>query len=206
MVIKIKKSEKKLIVGVLIAIVLIAIFVAGFLAGRKPVRSLIEPETEEKTLIYEKEETEPSPWLKEHSFKAQNYTSDNIGLQRFTFNYSPELEIVVSDESMDSRRIRVKPLGEEVEESYYISLDEPGQSLGEGIRTEKEGEVVYLGNNKYTKHNVYYEPENRVVMVIYDPQPPLELGNIFISWWDTTRKQEALAEAEIILKTLRLAE
>lgn len=123
--------------------------------------------------------------------------------KKFTFSYSPKLEVVVKDAYQPSRRIKLKPIGEEIEESYYISVDEPGQSLGEGISIDKPGEPAWFGGNQYTKHNVYYDPENKLVMVIYDPKPALELGDIYVSWWKEARREEALDQAKIILETLK---
>lgn len=141
--------------------------------------------------------------LNQYIFTAKNYVSKDPSLQKFTFNYSPVLEVVVKDANLASRRIKLKPVGEEIEESYYISLDEPGQSLGEGIRVDKPGEEVSFGENRYYRLNVYYDLENKLVMVIFDPQSPLELGDIYVSWWDEGRREEALREAKIILESLR---
>ncbi|MCJ7740877.1 hypothetical protein MUP32_06235 [Candidatus Microgenomates bacterium] len=196
--------NKKLFLRIIFLIGIVGLFFLGiFLASQLTAREkssslpslpIPSPQTKTKTATQN---------LKQYTFTAQNYVSQDPSRQKFTFSYSPKLEVVVRDANQPSRRIKLKPIGEEIEESYYISLDEPGQSLGEGIKVDKPGEQIWFSDNQYTKHNVYYEAENRLVMVIYDPKPALALGDIFVTWGKETRKNEALDQAKIILETLK---
>lgn len=195
--------DKKFFLRIGLAIFIIGIFIAGIIIGFK-----IRPSSykEESLPTYEQEEEveyKPSPktsYLKEYTFSSE----DNSGnISYFSFKYSPELNLIEPNAISGIRAVKLKPQGEEVEDSYYIGVDEPPKGLGEGIRIDKKGRPVKFGSNRYTEHDVFYDPENRLVMMIYDPKPLLKLGNIYVSWWDKTRKQEALDHAEIIMETLR---
>lgn len=138
--------------------------------------------------------------------KQKEYTFDTSSGKNFSFSYSPDLDLIEPTGYMVGERVRLKPKGETIEQSYLITVDQPATELGEGIYITWRGAPVNFGNNWYKRGDARsMANESQIALVIFNPLPPLpsDLGSIYVAPWDHSRLDEALQKTSLILKTLK---
>lgn len=139
----------------------------------------------------------------EQKKNVNEYTFATSGGKKFSFEYSPNMDLTPARGFMVGERVKLKPKGESMEDSYLITIDEPATSYGEGISITWERDSVRIGNNYYRRGTAYHDPTNQLAMILYDSISYPDLGSIIVGFGDNKRMDEALEQTKVILGSLK---